>query len=183
MLFRFAVAVTVLEVALTAVASILVTYTDPPPGFATEQDLASLGLPHRDLKNTRWIPLKAPSYETRATLTSPDAALYVSLQTDATETDFEFRRLREDGNRGHPERGETVVINEPMPGEKGYAVRHGGPKSSRFELVRLRGNDLLVVRVVREKPYDLVPAAELGRCERRARLVQEHLMVKLRWRD
>jgi len=36
MLLRFAVIVTVFELALTAVASVLVTYTEPPPGFATE---------------------------------------------------------------------------------------------------------------------------------------------------
>jgi hypothetical protein len=53
----------------------------------------------------------------------------------------------------------------------------------RFELVRIRKGELLIVRVVREKPFDSVPAAELSRCERRARMVQEHLMVKLRWRD
>jgi len=44
MLIRFAVIITILEVALTAMASVLVTYTDPPPGFVTENDLRSLGM-------------------------------------------------------------------------------------------------------------------------------------------
>jgi len=183
MLFRFAVAITFLEAALTAMASILVGYTDPPPGFATENDLRGLGLTVRAHENRRGESGNAPYYDTRATLTDPESSLLVSLRTDATPTDFEFRRSRDETSRERPERGELVIINEPMPGEEGYAVRHSGPKSVRFELVRIRKGEMLIVRVVRDKPYDTLPAAELARCERRARLVQEHLMVKLRWRD
>lgn len=183
MLFRFAVVITILEFALTAVASILVTYTDPPPGFATEQDLRSLGMSFTAHENRRWESANQPCYDTRATLASPSAALFTSLRTDATKTDFAFRRSRDEANRERPERGEVTIINEPLPGEEGYAVRHTGPKSVRFELVRLRKNEMLIVRVVREKPYDHLAAAELAKCERRARLVQEHLMVKLRWRE
>ena len=172
MLLRFAVIVTVLEVALTAMASILVTYTDPPAGFATENDLASLGLTFSAHDNRRGESGNAPYYETRATLTNPASTLFVSLRTDATTTDFEFRRSRDEVNRDRPERGEL-----------GYAVRHSGPKFARFELVRIRKADMLIVRVVREKPFDTMPGAELARCERRARQVQEQLMLKLRWRD
>ncbi|HLY08626.1 MAG TPA: hypothetical protein VKW04_04870 [Planctomycetota bacterium] len=183
MLLRFAVVVTVLEVTLTALASVLVTYTDPPPGFATENDLSSLGLTYKTHENRRWESGNAPCYDTRATLSAPESSLFVSLRTDATPTDFEFRRSKDEVSREHPERGELVLINEPIPGEQGYAVRHSGPKSARFELVRFRRGEMLIVRVVRDKPFDSLPAAELARCERRARLVQEHLMVKLRWRD
>jgi hypothetical protein len=182
-LFRFAVVITALEALLTLGASILVTYTDPPPGFATENDLRSLGLAFSKHENRRWESGNALTYDTRATLTGPESALFVSLRLDATPTDYEFRRLRDEANRERPERGELVILNEPCPGEEGYAVRHLGPKSARFELVRLHKKDLLIVRVVREKPFDTLPAAELARCERRARLVQEHLMVKLGWRD
>lgn len=182
-LLRFALIVTVLEVALTAAASVLVTYTDPPPGFETENDLRSLGLLCRTHENRRWESGNAPCYDTRAALSSPDAALYVSLRTDATSTDYEFRRSRDEASRERPERGELTIINEPMPGEQGYAVRHSGPASARFELVRFRRNEILIVRVVRERPFDSIPAVELASCERRARVVQEHLMTKLRWRD
>lgn len=183
MLMRFAIAVTVLEVALTALASVLVTYTDPPPGFATEQDLRALGFSFSAHENTRWTAADAPCYDTRATLTSPDAKLYVSFRTDATTTDFSFRRSRDEASRERPERGEITIINEPMPGEEGYAVRQRGPKSARFELVRLRRGDMLIVRVVREKPFEASDAVELSKCERRARLVQEMIMSRLRWRD
>ncbi len=183
MLFRFAIAVTALEAGLTAAASILVTYTDPPPGFATENDLRTLGLSYRSHENRRWESGNAPCYDTRAALTGPEGALYVSLRTDATPTDFDFRRSRDEISRDLPERGELVIINEPVPGERGYAVRHSGPKSVRFELVRIRRGEMLIVRVVREKPFDSKPSVEMARCERRARLVQEHLMVKLRWRE
>jgi hypothetical protein len=183
MLFRFAVVVTVLEFALTAMASILVTYTDPPPGFVTENDLRSLGMYQTTLDNRRWESAGAPCYDTRAVLETPVAQLFTSLRTDATPTDFAFRRSRDEASQSRPERGETTIINEPLPGEQGYAVRHIGPKSVRFELVRIRRNEMLIVRVVRDKPFDTLAASELTRCERRARLVQEHLMVKLAWRE
>lgn len=183
MLLRFAVVVTVLELALTAVASVLVTYTEPPPGFATEGDLKDLGLKFEQHENRRWTSVNAPCYDTRAKLLGPDATLYVSLRTDALKTDYEFRRSREEVMKDQPERGEIVIINEPIPGEVGYAVRHRGPKSVRFELVRLRRSEMLIVRVVRELPYDTLPSAELSRCERRARVIQEHLMAKMRWRE
>lgn len=183
MLLRFAFAVTVLELVLTAVASLLVTYTEPPPGFATETDLRELGISFEEHQNSRWIHMNAPCYDSRAKLASPPGALYVSLRTEATRTDFDFRRAREEVIRTHPDRGDLVIINEPLPGEEGYAVRQRGPKAVRFELVRLRQSEMLIVRVVRELPFDTLPAAELSRCERRARGVQEQLMVKMRWRD
>lgn len=76
-----------------------------------------------------------------------------------------------------------MIINEPIPGELGYAVRHRTAKSVRFELVRLRRSELFIVRVSRDIPAGALPSAELSRCERQARQVQEHLMFKMRWRD
>ncbi len=183
MLFRFALIVTAIEVVLTAGASAFITMVEVPVAFVTESDLRGLGLPFESHECTRAVTLNAPCFDTRARLQSPTATLYTSLRTGASETDFEFRRAREELIRDHPERGEMVIINEPLPGERGYAVRHRGPKSVRFELVRLRGKDMLIVRVIREQPYDTLPAAELSRCERRARAIQEHLMLKMRWRD
>jgi hypothetical protein len=183
MLLRFAVAVTIIELVLTAFASVLVSYTDPPASFATEADLRALGMSTTAHENRRWLQMDVPCYETKATLTEPVAQLWVSHRTLAGAVDVDFRRSREEVNRAHPERGETTIIDEPLPGEKGYAVRQAGPKSSRFELVRLRGNDLLIVRVLREKPYDAQPGAEMARCERRARVIQEMIMTRMRWRD
>ncbi len=183
MLFRFAVVVTVLEFALTAVASVLVTYTEPPPAFVTERDLRDLGLRVVEHENRRWTSVNAPCYDTRAKLDSPPASLFVTLRTDATKIDFDFRRSREVVWKDQLDRGERVVINEPIPGEEGYAVRLRGPDFVRFELVRLRNTEMLVVQVTRKMPYDSLPAAELSRCERRARVVQEHLMSKMRWRE
>ena len=183
MLFRFAIVITVLEFALTAIASVLVTYTEPPPGFLTDRDLRDLHIPYTEHENRRWVSVDAPCYDTRAKLDGPPASLFVSLRTDALKTDYDFRHSREEVMRDKPDRGEVVIITEPIPGEEGYAVRHRAPKYVRFELVRLRRSDMLIVRVTREMPYDSPPAAELSRCERRARVVQEHLMTKLRWRE
>jgi len=183
MLLRFAVVVTVLELVLTATASVLVTYTEAPPAFATENDLRELGVSFTEHRNSREGSIQAPIYDTNATLASPTAALFVRHRMDMSKTDFDFRRAREEVQRDRPELGEIVIINEPLPGEQGYAVRHRGPTSVRFELVRLRGSEMMIVRVVRRAPFENLPAAELSRCERRARIIQEHLMMKLRWRE
>jgi len=183
MLFRFAVAVTVLELVLTAAASVVVSYTEAPPGFATENDLRDLGITFTSHGNARSGSMSSPVYESSATLAAPTATLYVELRTESSRIDYEFRRSREEVIRTHPELGESVIISEPLPGEEGYAVRHRGPSAVRFELVRLRGSDMLKVRVVRKAPFDNIPAAELARCERRARVIQEHLMMKMKWRD
>lgn len=183
MLLRFAVVVTILELVLTATASVLVTYTEAPPAFATENDLRELGIAFTEHKNAREGTIQAPVYDTNATLSSPTAALFVRHRLDMSKTDFEVRRAREEVQRDRPELGEIVIINEPIPGEHGYAVRHRAPNSVRFELVRLRGTEMMVVRVVCRAPFENLPAAELSRCERRARVVQEHLMMKLRWRE
>jgi hypothetical protein len=182
-LLRFAIAVTTLELVLTAAASVLVTYTEAPPSFATENDLRDLGISFTQHRNSRQGTIQAPIYETIATLGSPTASLWVNFRADRSKTDLDFRRAREEGRHSRPDFGEIVVINEPLPGELGYAVRHRGPKAVRFELVRLRGSEMMIINVVREAPYDNLPAAELARCERRARVVQEHLMMKLRWRE
>jgi len=183
MLLRFAVVVTALEFALTIAASILVTYTEPPAGFLTEQELAELGMKFEEHENRRWVHLNAPCYDTRATLSAPGASLYVSLRTDATPTDFGFRRRREEAIRERQDRGELVLINEPLPGEEGYAIRYRGANAVRFELARLHGRDMLIVRVIDEKPFDTTESGALSKCEHRARAVQEYLMFKMRWRD
>jgi hypothetical protein len=183
MLLRFAVVVTLLELVLTATASVLVTFTEAPPAFATPNDLRELGIATTEHKNSREGTIQCPIYDTNATLSAPTASLFVRHRSDMSKTDFEFRRAREEVWRDRPENGELVIINEPLPGELGYAVRHGGANSVRFELVRLHGTEMLVVRVVRRAPFDSLPAAELSKCERRARVVQEHLMMKLRWRE
>jgi len=183
MLLRFAIAVTALEFVLTIAASILVTYTEPPVGFLADTELTALGMKFDTHENRRWIHLNAPCYDTRATLTGPAASLYASLRSDASATDFEFRRRREESIRERNDRGEVVIINEPLPGEEGYAVRYRGAGSVRFELVRLRGREMLIVRVSCEKPFDTTESSALSKCEHRARAVQEHLMFKMRWRD
>jgi hypothetical protein len=183
MLIRFAIVVTIIELALTAAASVLVTYTEAPPAFATENDLRGLGFTFEDHSNRRWLHMNSPRYDTTAALLPPPGSLFVSLRTDASQTDLDFRRSRDEVIHDHPERGEVVLINEPLPGELGYAVRHRSPKSVRFELVRLRNTDLFIVRVSRDLLPDALPGAELSRCERQARAVQELLMFKMRWRD
>lgn len=183
MLTRFAIVITGIEFVLTVAASVLVTYTEAPPAFATEGDLRGLGLSFSEHANRRYLRQGSPAYETRASLLAPAGSLWVDFRSDSTATDLEFRRSRDELIRERPDRGEVVIINEPLPGESGYAVRHRGPKSVRFELVRLRKTELFIVRVSRDVPPDALPSAELSRCERQARMVQEHLMVKMRWRD
>lgn len=183
MLYRFAVTVTALELLLTLGASVLIRFTEPPTAFLTETELTGLGMTFQSHDNTRTLRQDVVCYDTHATLRSPTASLYASLRSDTSATDFDFRRRREEAIREHPERGEVLLINEPLPGEEGYAVRYRGANSVRFEAVRLRGREMLIVRVTREKPFDTTESAALSKCELRARAVQEHLMFKMRWRD
>src|SRR5689334_12100341 len=127
MLLRFACVVTVLEFLLTIAASVLVTFTEPPTAYITDSELSNLGMKVDRHENRRVTQLNIPRYETHAQLGSPSASLYVSLRMDASPTDYQFRRRTEEAIRERPDRGELVLINEPMPGEEGYAVRYRGP--------------------------------------------------------
>jgi hypothetical protein len=177
-MLRFAVAVTVLELVLTAGAAWWVTLAESTGAHVTERDLGELGLPFTSVTPSSTRAGDTANHETRAALLDPGQTLYTSLRTGSTAVDFDHRKRREEawarksgGGAAHS------IADEPLPGEEGYSVRQSGPKSLRFELVRLRGSDLLIVRITMDAPGH----GEMAKAERRARKVQERLMGRLGW--
>lgn len=180
---RFALIVTLVELALTAAAALWITAEEAGGTFLTERDLETLGIPYSALAASTRRQGEALTQDARATLSNPVQSLYVSLRPETSLTDYEFRKGREEALTRRPDRGQVSLSTEPWGEELGYAVRHQSDKSMRFELTRHRSGDLLIVRVVREAPYPAGAAQEMALCERRARQVQEHLLVRLGWRD
>ena len=180
---RFAVLMTLAEIILTVGAVFAITLVEPSEPYLTDADLRSLKIPYASLTTSRTKRFDQVFYETRADLTDPAQALYVSLRSDHSDVDYDHRLTRERQRNGDPKHGSIVLVEEPMPGERGYALRQRGPRSVRSEIVRLRGTDLLVVSATRATPFELTASQEVVRCERRARTVELYLLEKLRWRE
>lgn len=180
---RFALIVTLVELTLTAGAVLWITAEEVGGALVSSRDLEALGIPCSGLAPSTRRQGEVLIQDVRATLSNPAQTLYVSLRPGTSATDFQFRQGREEALSRRPDRGQISLSMEPWGDESGYAVRHPGEKSMRFELARHRGGDLLIVRVVSESPYPAGAAQEMAVCERRARQVQEHLLVRLGWRE
>jgi hypothetical protein len=176
-MLRFMIAVTTVELLLTALAAWWVTAAESVGAHVTERDLREFSIPFTSLTPTSTRSGDTANHETRARFRDPEQSLYTSLRTGATTTDFEFRKGREEALQRKADRGPLSIVDEPLPGELGYSLRHSGTKSLRFELVRLRGSELLIVRVGMENPG----AGDMAKAERRARLVQERIMGRIGW--
>ncbi len=180
---RFAVLMTLVELALTVGAVFAITLVEPGEPYLSEADLRGLRIPFASVTTSRAKRLGQVFYDTRVKLKDPPQTLYVSLRTEHSGVDYDHRINRERRRDGDPRHGSLVVVEEPMPGERGYALRQRGPGSVRSEIVRLRGTDFLIVAVSRPTPPDLTPAQAVVGCERRARTVELYLLEKLRWRE
>jgi hypothetical protein len=181
---RFAVVLTLVELALTVAATLTISLIEPGEPYVTEADLRGLRLPFSSSSTRRTKSFDGRIfYDTSVELADPPQTLHVSIRAGSSDVDYDHRLNRERQNHQKPRHGTIVLIDEPMPGERGYALRQRGPDSVRAELVRLRGTDLLIVRVSRAQPYDTTPDQEVVRCERRARMVELFLLEKLRWRE
>ena len=180
-MWRFAAAITLLEILLTAFAASLFTVDAEPDPYMTPDDLREVNLPfdsHRTQRQNRFEALLG--YDTHATLTRPNQSLWVSVRVDQTRVDFDARRRREENWATKASFGKSTVSDDPIYDDVGYSVRHRTQTSARCELARFRGGRMLVVKVSRS---ELAGSAdeELAACERRARIVQERMFEKLRW--
>ncbi len=180
---RFAVIVTLVELALTAGAALWITAEEVGGTLVSSRDLETLGIPCSALSPSTRRQGELLLQDVRATLSNPEQTLHVSLRPGTSTTDFEFRRGREEALSRRRDRGQVSLSTEPWGDEPGYAVRHQGEKSMRFELARLRRGELLIVRIAREAPYAAGAAQEMAGCERRARQVQELLLHRMGWND
>ena len=180
-MWRFAAAITLLEILLTAFAASLFTADDGPAFYMTPDDLAEVNLPFEGHRVQRQIRFEALlGYDSQATLLRPRQSLLVSVRVDQTRVDFDARRRREENWSTKASFGKSSILEDPGHGDVGYTVRQRSATGARCELVRFQDGRMLVVKV---SNGELAAAAdeELAACERRARIVQERMFEKLRW--
>jgi hypothetical protein len=180
---RFAASVTVAQLALSVLTAVLFSLDSPPDPYLTRDDLNGFSLPftrHETVRQMRFDALLG--YDTHATLDRPRQTLWVSVRVDQTEADFQSRRRREESWSRRPNQvSRTTIVDDADEDDQGFAVRQHGPSGARCELVRFKGDRMLVVRLSRSEPLEGAPEEELAACERRARLLQARMLEKLRW--
>ncbi len=181
-MIRFALAVTGIEIALTLGAALVVTIAEGSEPYLTEEDLRVLKLPFSSCQTRRVPRLNADySFDTRAVLTSPSQTLTVVHMVGATPEEYS-RRLEDARARQEKSEGRLILINEPFPGESGFGFRERESRQVSTELVRMRGREILVVRLKRVLPVESSGKVEAPETERQARVVQDQMLQKLGWR-
>lgn len=182
-MIRFAWTVTAVEVVLTFAAVLLISVVEAPEPYLTRGDLHTLGLRCNAHKTERRAPLHARvTWESQAVLSDPEQNVAVSYRQDVSPADFDLRLRKERDRLEKAGIGHGALIDEPFPGERGYALRFQSENSVRFEQVRAKGDDLLIVRVTHEGVSGLGGRIAMAQCDKRARLVQQVMLDKLRWR-
>lgn len=179
---RFAVAVTLVELALTGLTAALFTLESPPDPYLSPEDLRAFDLPFENHETARRLRFEALlGYDSNVVLLRPRQTAWVSLRVDQLEVDYLTRRGREEAWASRPGRASrTTVATDAGSDHPGYAVRQRGPSGARCELVRFKGDRMLIVRVSRNEPLE-EPEEELAACERRARLLQARMLQKTGW--
>ncbi|HEX7901451.1 MAG TPA: hypothetical protein VF950_27075 [Planctomycetota bacterium] len=180
-MWRFAAAITILEIILTAFTATLFTIDGEPDPYLTPDDLREINLPfegHRTARQNRFDALLG--YETHATFLRPRQTLWLSVRVDQARVDFDSRRRREENWALKPAFGKSAILDDPGHDDAGYTVRHHTATGARCELVRFRNGRMLVVKVSSSERAGSADE-EVASCERRARIVQERMFEKLRW--
>lgn len=180
-MWRFAAAITLVEIALTALSAALITMDFDPDPYLSADDLRNLGLPFENHATQRRMRFDALlGYDSSMALLNPRQSASVSVRVEQTRVDFDARRRREENWATKPGFGRSTVSVDPGHEDEGFMVRHASAKDVRCELVRFRGDRMVIVRVSRggiEGDAD----EELAACERRARILQGRILSKIRW--
>jgi hypothetical protein len=180
---RFALTVSAIELLLIAGVALFVGLADGMEPYLSSSDLRSVGMEASSVNSRRRTFFDAVYHDTQAILREGGLSAYVSCRAPALPEDFEIRLTKERADAERPECGRILLVHNPVEGERDFALRHTAPGKVRAELVRLHGETLLIVRVVKEPPWTLKPDTEAARCERIARLIQERMMKKIGWRQ
>lgn len=180
-MWRFATAVTLIEIGLTAFTAALFGLESDPDPYLTTDDLREFNFPFESHETERRLRFEALlGYESSTVLLHPRQSAWVSARVDQTEIDFASRRRREENWAAKGEPGATLILDDPGHLDQGYLVRQRSPSGARCELVRFRGDRMLIVKVSR-RDFVEAPEEELAACERRARVLQARMLQKLRW--
>ncbi len=180
---RFAVAVTLLELLLSGLTVALFALESPPDPYLSPEDLREFDLPFESHETGRRLRFEALlGYDTNVVLLHPKQTAWISLRVDQLEADYLTRRRREEMGAIRPgASSRTTVSTDAGEDHPGYAVRQHGPSGARSELVRFKGDRMLIVRVSKSEPFEEAPEDELAACERRARLLQARMLQKTGW--
>lgn len=177
---RFAVGVTLVELALTTAAALFLAATVENELFLEPADVAALGLPVESHSTSHVRRFEALySYDSR--VSAGAVQIWASVRPKPTTADYPLRRLRESGAAASAAGG-SMFRDEDAPGEQGYLSRVRSPGSVRSEIARSRSEALLIVRVWQPLEPGAPAEEAAARCERRARVLAERMAEKLRWR-
>lgn len=180
-MWRFATAVTAVELILTGFTAALLSFESEPDPYLTRDDLAEYSLAFENFETARRIRFDAlHSFDSTFTLLHPRQAVWISVRVDQTDVDFLARRRREENWATKPGFGTSTILDDPGHGDLGYSVRHRSATAARCELVRFKGDRMLVVKVSQSEAPDASDES-LAVCERRGRLLQAKMLQKLRW--
>ena len=180
---RFAAVVTVLEILLSGLSVALFSLETLPDPYLSPDDLREFDLPFESHEASRRIRFEAVlGYDSNVVLLRPRQNAWISLRVDQLADDYLTRRRREEAwaVRAAPS-STTTVATDAGPDDEGFAVRQWSATSARCELVRFKGDRMLVVRVSKSEPLEESPVEELAACERRARLLQARMLQKAGW--
>jgi hypothetical protein len=180
---RFALAVTVVEIALTFAASVWIAFAETGEPFLTEADFETLGIPVEKYSTARRTRFDSPySYDTQAVVKDRGPAITVSVRILTPRAEYDSRLSGERWPRLREGDEAPTLTDESLPGEPGYAVRQRSANGVRAEGVRLHGSDMLIVRAIRMNLPDSHPGYQVTRCERLVRILEQYMMVRLGWR-
>jgi hypothetical protein len=178
---RFAVTVAVVEFVLTTAAGLYLAASLEVEPYATRGDFQDLGLEVESFSTSRQERFeRLHSYDTQAKL-SDGTVVWVKVRMHSLPIDYELHLRREKDLGEKRERGVTTVLDEPLPGELGHTVRQRGTSGVRAEVVRFRGDRMLIVGFRRQGNFGPASAEEAARCERLARSLRDILAVRLGW--
>ena len=183
-MIRFAVTITAIEVALTVFASLWITFAESGEPYITPEEFAQLGIEVENCTSEHRTRFGSPfSYDTQAVVKGGGPSIYVSLRIQTPKAEYDGRLAGEQFPK--PKEGDEVpsVTNEPWRKELGYGARQRGRNGFRSEVVRFRGSDMLVLRVIWMTRPESNPGFQAARCERLVRQLQDHMLLKLGWRE
>lgn len=180
-MWRFAAGITVAEILLTVLSATLLTLEVEPDPYITRDDLRELALPCESHDTQRRTRFEAPlGFDSNFILEHPRQSVWVGVRVDQSKDDYAARRRREENWATKSGFGTSMILDDPGIGDTGYAVRHRNSSDVRCELVRFRGDRMVVVKV--SCPVSVAgPDEGLATCERRARLLQGKILMKLNW--
>ncbi len=182
-MIRFSLVISAIEVALTFGAALFIAVIDHSEPSLTEDDLRAVELSCEKFTASAYLQVDVRYFDARATLSASKQSVYVSHRFNLMPSDFDLKREKERAFVDRKDAGDGIITDDPFEGERAYVLRHRGADAVRAELVRTRGDEMILVRLTRAGVPGAAGKAEVTNCERNARVIQEHLLKRWGWRE